>query len=346
MGASCYKREVYDNLANLLFYRFDHDGPLKKRPVRELIEIAADERGIGNCKGALKVIYDILSPDYRFEFGEDSGEGSQTKGHTLGNLILAALMLKHGNIGGIRLLGEGLDSAVYCVPVSESPYTLHITAIDGNSLTGEHRLDEDEIISPVYNVTHSKNGGGKVDVNPEVWEKLPNLRRLSLCATSMVANLWGMMLPEIREYIQRSSFPLDFWVNLMTEQNQTHYVINGFVVRLDLTQHVALATKITGRVPDVVVAHDYGIYAPKRRRIPNYIQERYARKHATPVQCTNQDEIILKSTFDQSPYSKIPMLLRRSLAIVGTDIDNRQKVIRHDPERIEKVFEELLEVEI
>lgn len=346
MGASCYKGGIYDHLSNLLFYRFDHDGPLKKRQVKELVRIAADERGIEGCKGALKVIYDILSPDYRFEFGEDSGEGSQTKGHTLGNLILAALMLKHGNVAGIRLLEEGLDSAVYCVPVSESPYTLHITTIDENSLTGEHRLDEDEIISPIYNVTHSKNGGGKVDVNPEVLSTLSNLRRLSLCATSMVANLWGMMLPEIRDHIQRSSFPLDFWINLMTEQNQTHYVINGCVVRLDLTQHVALATKITGCVPDVVVAHDYGIYAPKRRRIPNYVQERYARKHATPVQCTDQDEIILKSTFDQPPYNKVPMLLRRSLAIVDTDIDRGQKVIRHDPERIERIFEELLRMQI
>lgn len=336
MGASRYKGKLYEDLASVLFYRFDNDGPIKGTKFGYLTNIACSDREMRN-KRALDVLYNILPPDYRFKI--EFGNG--TKNHTLGNLVLAALMLENGNIQGIDLLERGLNSVVHCIPVSEKPYSLHVTTINGDSVIGEHSLDEDKIISPVQSVRHSASDGGRVYVNPEVLETLSKLRRLSLCATSMVANIWGMMLPEIREYVARASFPIDYWPPLMTEQNQTHYVINGRVVSYNFTQHVVLATEIVGRVPDVVIAHDYALSGDE---IPRYIQLRYARKNATPVQCTEQDEITLESVFRQSLFNKVPTVLRRNLATVDIDRDKGQRVIRHKPSAIRSAFEELLKL--
>lgn len=337
MGASRYPGRVYNELSSLLFYRFDNDGPLKEREFRDLIEIAMDERGVAKNSKSLRILYEILSPDYRFEVEVGNG----TKGHSVGNILLAALMFQHRNLEGIRLLEEGLDSAVRCIPVSKSPYTLHIVTEDGDSVIGECSLDEDRIIPRVKNVNHVKSDGGKIDINPEVLTELSKLKRLSLCATSMVANHWGVILPEIRDYLKTAAFPIDYWSNLMTEQNQTHYLNDGFVTRFDFTEHVILATEIIGRVPDVVIAHDYGLPSSRRRKIPKYIMARYSRKNSAPVQCTDIDKTTFEAIFEQR-FGEVPVLLRRDIAMVDVDIDRRQKVIRHNPRRVASVFRELL----
>ena len=253
-----------------------------------------------NCLAALTREDSILSDllNYRFK-----GEGSLA-GHSLGNLMLWALADLSGDwVRAIRQLSTVLVTAGHLYPATATPVTLCAEDAGGRRLMGESAINE------------ARPPLKRLWIEPADAEPLPESILATLRAdlvllapgslyTSTIANL---LIPELRDAVARSSAPVVYVANLMTEPGESH--------GLDLAAHAAAIQEL-GRIRLSAVLANSSPLPPDMAR-------RYADEGGQPLQAETEE------------LDGIP-LLRRPL------LDPEAGMARHHPDLLNQAIRELI----
>ena len=257
---------------------------------------------IRNCMAALAEDESLLKRlfDHRFI----SGRG--LKGHSFGNLFLAALTQVTGDFAhAVRFSSEVLAIAGRIFPSTAANVTLRARLADGSVVDGE------------TNISRSRAAIHRIELRPGRCKPLPEtleaLRQADLITfgpgslyTSVIPNL---LVEGIAGAIRRSSALKAAVVNLMWQPGET-----GGMSAADHLR--ALAEHAGGRIADYALVNTAPITTPRRRR--------YAQQQALPVDID------------------LAALHRLGLDVIGFDLlSKRGEKVRHDPDKIAAVLIQL-----
>lgn len=235
--------------------------------------------------------------DYRF-----SDDAKELSGHSLGNLILTALIENSSSfLDTIYQMSRFLKIKGEIIPSTSFNITLSSLMKDGSIVDGEHRIRKSKgSIEKVF----YKN---KVYANPlaitAILEADVIIYSIGSLFTSILPNL---IIPDIKEALANSLASKIYFCNAMSEEGET--------TDYSLEDHVNALIEHTGCPLDVVVhACD---------DIPEAVLDSYAKENAKPVKITqnNHDFKIIKT----------PLL----------EFEN--KLIRHDPLKLMAILERIL----
>lgn len=256
---------------------------------------------IRNCMVALSEDEALLTRifQHRFAFGRG------LKGHSFGNLFLAALTQITGDFAkAVRLSSEVLAIAGRIYPSTSANVTLRAHLTDGRILDGETRISRSKV--PIHTIELQPG-----DVKP-MQETLEAIRRADLITlgpgslfTSVVPNLLVRGIPAA---IQRSPALKACFVNLMWQPGET----DG----MSAADHVeAILRHSRRKLVDCAVVNT----AP----IAKSLLARYARQHA--MQVTNDFQ----------------RLAELGLEVVALPLLAKEDRVRHDPELTARAVVEL-----
>lgn len=177
---------------------------------------------IRNCIVALSDEAETLSSIFQYRFSEGS-----LKGHSLGNLFLAALFDIHeGNIPeSTKSASRVLRSGGRVLPSSQDPLHLCAKYTDDSTIEGESNIpQEGKAIKKVY------HKGDKVKALPEVLKAIEQAEYIVLgpgsLFTSIIPNL---LLKDIVFAIKKSKAKVLYVCNLTEDRETRDYMASDFV---------------------------------------------------------------------------------------------------------------------
>ena len=160
------------------------------------------------------------------------------KGHNAGNMLITMLSQYTGSFpSGIRALGEILDVQGTILPVTTDRVTLVAELTDGTRIYGQTAIDipqggQREKIRGVFLVPHY---GDSISVYPPVIKAIESADHIIVgpgdLFTSIIPNL---IVPGVKEALQRTRADLSYVVNIMTKFGETHqFMARDFVKTLE-----------------------------------------------------------------------------------------------------------------
>jgi uncharacterized cofD-like protein len=199
-----------------------------------------DELGILPPGDALKCIL-ALSPHRdiaRKIFLKRFVKDRRLKGHNAGNMLITMLSQYTGSFpSGIGALAEILDVQGTILPVTTDRVTLVAELTDGTRIYGQTAIDipqgsQREKIRDVFLVPHY---GDSISVYPPVIEAIESAHHIMIgpgdLFTSIIPNL---IVPGVKEALQRTRADLSYIVNIMTKFGETHqFMARDFVKTLE-----------------------------------------------------------------------------------------------------------------
>ncbi|HET7580862.1 MAG TPA: YvcK family protein, partial [Bacillales bacterium] len=238
---------------------------------------------------------------YRFE------NGNGLSGHSLGNLLLAAITSITGDfVSGIRELSRVLNVNGIVLPAANQSIILNARMTDGSIVEGESKIPKsNKVIDRVF-------------LSPEDIEPLPEslqaIEEADLIAvgpgslyTSILPNL---LVPSFGKAVCQASAKKVYICNVMTQRGETNH--------FTASDHVqALIDHLQCSFIDTIVVNN--------KSIPDEITARYQEEGAEPV---HYDEERLKSFGFE--------------VISGKMIQYDQSVIRHDEQRVSQLLYEMV----
>lgn len=238
-------------------------------------------------------------------------ENGPLKGHNAGNFLLSAFSNYSGNFPqGVQALGRILKIKGQVLPVTTDRCTLVAELDDGSRVFSEAAIDVPRgqnraKIKDVYLVPHH---GDKINVYSPVLKAIKQADYLLLgpgdLFTSIIPNL---LVPGVVDAIQSCSAKLLFIVNIMTKYGETDtFKAMDFVSRLE---------NVLGRQLDIVLINNA---RPPENLLANY-----------------QTEMAYWVDTPEAPDDFLP---RR---VVLADLLDVGQVLRHSPEKIRMVLEEI-----
>lgn len=176
--------------------------------------------------------------NYRFQ------KSSALEGHTVGNLLLTAMIDINGNISsGMESLGKVLNLKGTVLPFTEDNVTLVAKMDDENIVEGEEKITKYN--GKIKDIFYKENP----NVNPSVIEaiKEADLIILSMGSlyTSILPNLIG---DKIKEVISKSDARIMYICNMMTQPGETDKYTVG--------DHIEVCNKYLGKNIDVVLINN------------------------------------------------------------------------------------------
>ena len=224
---------------------------------------------IRNVLIALADVEPLLSQVLQYRFTSGTG----LAGHSLGNLILAAMKDISGDfLTGIRELSRVLAVRGRVLPSTEHSITLRAEMEDGSQVEGESNIPkaggrirrvfiEPAQVAPLGEAIEAIRNADAVLVGP------------GSLYTSIMPNL---LVPGIAETIAASRAVKIFVCNVMTQPGET----DGYTVSDHL---MAIERHVNARLFDYVIVNN--------GQIPLPVQEMYAEKGARPVH-PDLDEVV------------------------------------------------------
>jgi uncharacterized cofD-like protein len=216
---------------------------------------------IRNVLIALADVEPMLARMLQFRFTTGAG----LAGHSLGNLILAAMKEITGDfVTGIKELSKVLAVRGRVLPASNQAIILQALMKDGTMVEGESRIPKSGgIIEKVMILPHN------VDPLPEAIEALSEADAILVgpgsLFTSIIPNL---LVPGVVETIRNANAVKIYVCNVMTQPGET----DGYSVN----DHIEAIHKHVGRqLFDYVIVND--------GEIPLHVQNKYAEKGAKAV---------------------------------------------------------------
>lgn len=187
--------------------------------------------------------------NYRFE------ESSTLDGHTVGNLLLTAMIDINGNMSsGMESLGKVLNLKGTVLPFTEDNVTLVAEMDDGKIIEGEEKITKYN--GKISDISYKES----LNVNPSVLEAVneADLIILSMGSlyTSILPNLIG---DQIKNAISTCNAKIMYTCNMMTQPGETDKYTVG--------NHIKVLNKYLGKDVDVVLINN--------GEISNEIQEKY-----------------------------------------------------------------------
>jgi len=228
----------------------------------------------GGSSGRLRAEYDMPAPgdltDCLAALSDNESEltrllqyrftrGKELSGHTFGNLLITTLTEMEGDFGqALRVINQLLSLSGNVYPATAQPVNLVVVKSGGVEVTGEEQLRQ------VPGAVES------LRIEPSAPEGLPEVSSALLAADLVVlgpgslfsSTMPPMLVPSIRDALNRSPAKLVYVANIMTEVGET----DGF----DAYQHVEALQRHGVRAPDVVLVNSAAI-DPERMR--NYVSE-------------------------------------------------------------------------
>lgn len=238
---------------------------------------------------------------HRFEVGNG------LSGHSLGNLLLAAMTSVTGDFyDGIKEISRVLNVKGTIYPISTENLSLHAKMKDGSIVSGES------------NIPLSNKGIDHVFISPEPVKPFSHAVQAIVEAdlvvigpgslyTSIMPNL---IVPSVQEALEQTKAKIVYVCNLMTQAGET----TGYTA----SDHVEAINRHIGKgIVDAIVVHN--------EPIKDTIKEKYAEENAEPV------------IYDTDK------LLAFGLEIIEGDIVNKDHpALRHDTDKIAKLLYSLL----
>ncbi|MFC4183286.1 gluconeogenesis factor YvcK family protein [Saccharococcus thermophilus] len=217
---------------------------------------------VRNVLAALSDVEPLIVELFQHRFQNGNG----LSGHSLGNLILAALTSITGDfVKAIREMSKVLNVHGQVLPAANKSVVLHAEMEDGAIVSGESKIP------------YSGKKIKRVFLTPEDIEPLPEtieaIRQADLIVvgpgslyTSILPNL---LVPKIGQEVCQAKAKKVYVCNIMTQAGETlHYTVSDHVKALH--DHMGCSFL------DVVIVNS--------GQIPEDIQQRYAQELAEPVQ--------------------------------------------------------------
>jgi uncharacterized cofD-like protein len=248
----------------------DHDG-IEITAVVSMVDSGGstgrlrDELGILPPGDVLKCIL-ALSPHRdiaRTIFLKRFRSSKRLEGHNAGNMLLTMLSRYTGSFPtGVQALAEILDTQGTILPVTIDRATLVAELTDGSRIYGETAIDiprgtQREKIRHVFLVPHHSDS---ISVYPPVIKAIESGRYIIIgpgdLFTSIIPNL---IVPGVREAIQKTDAKILYIVNIMTKFGETHHFTGrDFVKTLEdcLSRQVDLIIYNRGR-PEEKILEQY-----------------------------------------------------------------------------------------
>ena len=240
--------------------------------------------------------------NYRFKDGF-------LNGHTVGNIILAALSKIHGGslTTAVKYLSDILAIKGRILPVSDELIRLVAVMDDGTKVIGEVNIVKCK--KRIVEVTLDK----KVKAQPEVLEALKNSDIVVIGPGSLYTSIITNFLVEgVKEAISMSKARIFYIANLMTQPGET----DG----MKLSEHINEVEKYIGRQIDVAIVNS--------EKPPEDILERYEREGYHPLQLDVEN---VKRVIVMEPMIKLEK-----------DIFDGKIKLRHDSDKLAAALMNLL----
>ncbi|MGJ9457591.1 gluconeogenesis factor YvcK family protein [Oceanobacillus sp. CF4.6] len=259
---------------------------------------------IRNVIAALSDAEPMLLELFQHRFSEGNG----LSGHSMGNLLLAAMTSVTGNFNtGIKEISRVLNVKGKIYPISNENMSLHAEMEDGTIVSGESSI-------PLSNKRIKR-----VFIRPQPVKPLPNAVRAIDAAdlvvispgslyTSIMPNL---IIPQVKEALRDTKAKVVYVCNVMTQAGET----TGY----SASDHVrAISDHIGSECLDAIVVNN--------EVIDKSIRAVYAEENAEPVE------------YDME------RLIDMGLEIIEGDIiDHTQFMLRHDNNKIAKLLYSVME---
>lgn len=261
----------------------------------------------GDIRNVLASLSDV-EPLVEEMFQHRFKTSNELSGHSLGNLILAAMTSITGNfVHAIQEMSKILNVRGKVLPAANQSVVLHAEMEDGTIVSGESKIPySGKRIKKVF-LTSKKN------IRP-LPESIQAIRQADLIIigpgslyTSILPNL---LVPRLGEEVCRSHAKKVYICNLMTQAGETH----GFTA----SDHVqAIYDHLNNAFIDTILVNN--------KEIPADIQLRYNEELADPV------------------HYDLPRLSELGLEVVHADIAYQENgALRHDPKKVAKILYNLL----
>jgi uncharacterized cofD-like protein len=263
----------------------------------------------GDVRNVLAALSDV-EPLIEEMFQHRFNTGNELSGHSLGNLILAAMTSITGNfVHAIQEMSKVLNVRGKVLPAANQSVVLHAVLDDGTIVSGESKIP------------FSGKKIKRVFLTPDMICPLPEtvlaIQQADLIVigpgslyTSILPNL---LVPDLGKEICKAKAKKVYICNLMTQAGET----------LDYTasDHVkAIYDHMNCMVIDTILVND--------KPIPQEIQQRYQKEYAEPV------------------YFDIPSLKNLGIELLNDEIVClHDGTIRHDTKKVAKILYSLLQNE-
>lgn len=180
--------------------------------LREEFEIPAVgdlRRVIVSLSETEPLVQELLN--YRFKTTSD------LNGHTLGNLLLTALIEVSGNLTyGIEALGKVLNLKGKVLPVTQDNVTLVAEMMDGKIIEGEHNITEAK--SQIKKISYKEKPTILNEVISEIESADLIVLSMGSLFTSIIPNL---LCEDVTKAIDNSKAEIMYICNLMTQPGET-----------------------------------------------------------------------------------------------------------------------------
>lgn len=179
--------------------------------------------------------------NYRFQTTSD------LDGHTVGNLLLTALINISGNMSdGIKTIEKVLKLKGKVLPLTEDSPTLIADMKDGSSIRGEHHITKS--MKEIQKVYYEK----KPSVNPEVIKEIKKADLIILSMGSLYTSIIpNLLIPEVVSSIDESKAKIMYICNMMTQPGETDH--------FKVTDHIHIINEYLGDKKIGVVVANKGI---------------------------------------------------------------------------------------
>ena len=232
--------------------------------------------------------------NYRFE------ETSTLEGHTVGNLLLTAMIDINGNMSsGMESLGKVLNLKCTVLPYTEDSVTLVGEMEDGTIVEGEESITMYN--GQIKDISYKE----EVNVNPSVLDavKEADLIILSMGSlyTSILPNLLGK---QIKKAISESNARIIYTCNMMTQPGETD--------RYTVSKHIEVCNKYLGRKLDAILVNNGEInqeiiekYSTMEQKDPVKIDEENIEK--LDIECIQNDYVSIEEGVLRHNVDKIAL---------------------------------------
>ncbi|KOP65614.1 hypothetical protein AMS62_10425 [Bacillus sp. FJAT-18019] len=223
---------------------------------------------IRNVLTALADVEPLLSDILKYRFKNGSG----LAGHSLGNLILAAMTDLHGDfVTAVKEMSRVFVVRGQVLPAAGEAVILHAEMEDGTIVTGESKIPEAGLrIKRIFLEPEH------VEPLPEALEAIQQADAILIGPGSLYTSILpNLLVPKLADAIVASDAIKMFVCNVMTQPGETdNYTVSDHLQAV--YDHIGL------HLFDYVIVND--------GEIPPQVQSKYAEKGAKPV-LLDRDEV-------------------------------------------------------
>ncbi|CDQ19265.1 gluconeogenesis factor YvcK family protein [Halobacillus karajensis] len=258
---------------------------------------------IRNVVAALSDAEPMLLELFQHRFSTGNG----LSGHSMGNLLLAAMASMTGDFyKGIKEISRVLNVRGHIYPIANHSMSLHAEMEDGSIVTGESKIPKQH--KKIKRVFVSPT---PIQPLPEAVEAIKSAELIVISPGSLYTSILpNIIIPEIGQALKETKAKVTYICNVMTQEGET----SGYTA----ADHIqALFDHIGEGVLQSVIVHN--------KPIEKGVRAAYAEENAEPV------------VYD------IDRIKEMGLTVIEEDIiDHKKPMLRHDTEKLAKLLHSML----